>query len=111
MRREYFVISEVVPVDPTNLSDGFKFPSDDNWVDSTYVIDGDRLRYGIPRGDRFFNGGWWNGSQTYYANSSVRLILDPPKLEGDEWQKDLKEVVHMITDVLHSLLQRMPRKP
>jgi len=41
----------------------------------------------------------------------MRKLLDPAAPDGDEWEKDLEEAVHMISDVLHSLLQRMPRKP
>jgi len=105
-----FVIMEVVPFGANGYqSAGAEF-GDCTLIDPRHVIDEERLRMGIPRvNEKFFSptlNGWRNCAG---AIEKEYLILDPP--EGDKWEKDLEKAVHMISDVLHSLLQRMPRKP
>jgi len=85
-----YVIMEVALDSPP--STGFKpamcSETDLTWIDARHVIDGDRLKYCIPKaGETYFavSQGWAVASW----NMSVPcLILDPPKEpEGDEWEK------------------------
>jgi len=123
-----FVICEVHRIG--NDSQGYNavgsFKDDLTWIDHSYIIDGDRLRYGIPQGEMTLlvdgeHTGWW---PSMYTNRNM-LILDPPKPEGDEWERwkstmplratggikrGTSEYYAWIEEKLEWLAQ-MPRKP
>ncbi|MFH1479773.1 MAG: hypothetical protein ABIG67_00760 [Pseudomonadota bacterium] len=84
-----FVICEVHRIG--NDSQGYNavgsFKDDLTWIDHSYIIDGDRLREATPlAGDRYFcpKVGWTIAPMN---SPMTALILDPPKPEGDEWER------------------------
>jgi len=83
---------------------------DQTLIDPRHVIDGDRLRYGVPQGETAFQDGEYIGfEENTYSNRTV-LILDPPKPEGDEWKPDYDELM-MWMERFEECLAGRPRKP
>jgi len=90
-------------------------PVDDKtWIDSRHVIDGDRLREATPlAGDRYFcpKVGWTIAPMN---SPMTALILDPPKPEGDEWERWVDDCPILknegMDEVLKNWFRVMPRK-
>jgi len=109
-----FIICEIEP-----NGEGWRPVHDDSsdaatWIDSRHVIDGDRLREATPlAGDRYFcpKVGWTIAPM----NSPITaLILDPPKPEGDEWERWVDDCPILknegMNEVLKNWFRVMPRK-
>ena len=82
MTKQY-VIMEVVPIldsaefKPTGCSE-----DDGTWIDSRHVIDREILRQRLTNIIVSDHEGW---SLRNYVDEAFHLILDPPKLEGDQF--------------------------
>ena len=79
-------------------------------IDPRHVIDGDRLRYGIPNGETILTrDGWIKACHI----TGVSLILDPPKPEGDKWEKWVDDCPILknegMNEVLKNWFRKMPR--
>jgi len=106
-----FVICEVVKVP---FGEGYRPvvrpEGDPTWIDRRHVIDEDRLHIRLPRQDDLIFApkyGWRMADHGCYA--ADYLILDPPKPEGDEWEKWISDSPW--PTLTKDWFRRMPRKP
>ena len=88
---------------------------DETWIDPRHVIEGERLRNGIPNGETAFHCGPCLGWREETHSYDSMLILDPPKPTWDEWETWANDCPLSFTRQdrldLGDWLRKMPRKP